>query len=373
MRVAPLLAVGASVAVVVAAPFVGQIRAAVQQALPGRYVAVLAIAVGAAVAVALGAALLRIRDRRVLRYGLLAAAIAAGVLYARVTGTGIPEVDAVERFHFVEYGALAVLYHRVWRDRADASSVALPLLAGILVGTADEFLQWFVPGRVGEMRDVALNGAALACGLLFALGLHPPKGFALVREYPAARRLAAAAAATLVACALFFHVVHLGHEVRVAGDAGAAHTAFRSRFTAGELAAAADDRAARWRAGVPSEGAFTREDQYLSEGRWHIEERNDAAAAGDLPTAWREELILETFFEPVLGAVPAARWPPEQRAAAAASGVDDAREYASAAHPFPIYDWHPLAVWVPVASTLTLIAWAVLRTAKRPRRVREAV
>src|SRR5438128_2598180 len=75
--------------------------------------------------------------------------------------TGNADVDAVERIHFVEYGVLAVCLYRVWRSRADPSSLALPLLAGVTVGVADEFVQWFVPGRVGEMHDIFLNAAAV--------------------------------------------------------------------------------------------------------------------------------------------------------------------------------------------------------------------
>jgi len=55
MRARLALAAAASLAVVAAAPFVGQLRAAVQQAMPGRYVAILVAVVGAAVAVALAA------------------------------------------------------------------------------------------------------------------------------------------------------------------------------------------------------------------------------------------------------------------------------------------------------------------------------
>ncbi len=43
--------------------------------------------------------------------------------------------------------------------------LVLPVLAGLLVGTADEWLQWFIPNRVGEIADILLNGIAIGCGL----------------------------------------------------------------------------------------------------------------------------------------------------------------------------------------------------------------
>ncbi len=83
--------------------------------------------------------------------------------------------NAVERVHFVEYGLVAFLFYRVLaRQAGDASIVVLPLLASFTVGTFDEWLQWFIPVRVGEAHDVFLNLAAIVCGLLFALALQPP-------------------------------------------------------------------------------------------------------------------------------------------------------------------------------------------------------
>ena len=100
-----------------------------------------------------------------------------GALFARGLRTGDADTDVVESFHFVEYGLLTLLFYRVWRPIGDLSVFVLPVLAGLLVGTLDEWLQWFVPSRVGEMRDVVLNGVAIACGLLFSIGFEPAGAF----------------------------------------------------------------------------------------------------------------------------------------------------------------------------------------------------
>jgi hypothetical protein len=107
-----LLAVTASLLVVFGAPYTGQIRGAIQDALPGHYRLILGGIVLAAVAFAVGSALVRIRERRAMRYGLLALSVGGGALYAWATATGNANVDAVERFHLVEYGALTWLYYR---------------------------------------------------------------------------------------------------------------------------------------------------------------------------------------------------------------------------------------------------------------------
>ncbi len=57
----------------------------------------------------------------------------------------------------------------------------------MIVGTCEEWLQWFIPGRVGDMRDVFLNVVAILCGLLFSVGIDPPARFSLSLS-PASRR-----------------------------------------------------------------------------------------------------------------------------------------------------------------------------------------
>ena len=62
----------------------------------------------------------------------------------------------VERIHFVEYAFLGLLISR---------TVKVINLRGIiytgslvtLIGSVDEIIQWFLPNRVGDMRDVFMN------------------------------------------------------------------------------------------------------------------------------------------------------------------------------------------------------------------------
>ena len=332
------------------APFVGQARAALQSALPGQYRAILGGIVAAAILGAVIVAIARIRERHLLRCGLLAAAILLGLGFARATSTGNADVDAVEHFHFVEYGVVTLLYQRAWRHRADVTSLLLPILAGLLTGIADEWLQWFVPARVGELRDVVLNGAAIACGLLFGLGLHPPARLSWTLDRGSAPLLASWATATILAGAIFFQAVHLGYEI-----GGPGPVRFRSTFTPAALAAAARDRASRWAADPPvTLRRLSREDHYLEEGLWHVQRRNVANAANDSWSAWNENLIVEMYFAPVL-AFPSyageTRWPDAQRQAAARH-EDDPRPFTSEAAPLPLYPWSRWWFWTVVVATV---------------------
>jgi hypothetical protein len=99
----------------------------------------------------------------------VAAAYAGWTIYL---GQGSPE----EAVHFLEYGALSLLGFRVLshRCRDQGIHVAATLLCG-LVGTADEILQWLIPGRYWDFADVALNASSAAL-MQTALwrGLPPP-------------------------------------------------------------------------------------------------------------------------------------------------------------------------------------------------------
>ncbi len=90
-----MVAIAAAVALVLSAPFVGQIRSAVRAAFPGQYLLIIAGTAALGLAAALASAAWRIRDRRPARYGVIALAILIAVGYSaldRVTvgGDGTP-------------------------------------------------------------------------------------------------------------------------------------------------------------------------------------------------------------------------------------------------------------------------------------------
>jgi VanZ family protein len=353
------VAVAVSIAVILSAPFIRDIRDWIRATFPGQYATVVGTAVALAIGAAIVVALVRIRDRRALRYGAIAVALAFGTAYALWNAQGIAEVDAVERVHFVEYGVIALLFYRVWRPRGDASMFVLPMLAGIAVGTLEEWLQWFIPGRVGDMRDVFLNMAAIVCGLLFSVGIDPPDARPLTLRPGSLRRIGIVAAAVALLFAVFVRSVHLGVET---SDPEAGR--FRSRYDAATLLRISQDRLVLWKDHPPIERprSRSREDQYMSEGLLHVQERNHRWEAGDMRASWSENLILEKFYAPVLDTPSyisrtGHRWPAgqradaEQRLGAAASGA--ARSYESRADAAEgrhfIRIWSPVTFWIVVA------------------------
>ena len=313
-----LLAVLVSLVLVLSAPFIGELRRWVSSTLPDQYLLIVNGAVGLVGLAVAFSAVRRIRERRLARFSLIAAAVAIAVVFTRITGSPVPAVAAVEHFHFVQYGFITWLFYRAWRKRGDAASLVLPVAAAFVFGIAEESWQWFLPARVGELQDVLLNTVAIACGLMVSVALAPLgptlRGSAGPSGLPAVARSAKAGGASrillsggirdslagvavaILALAAFTWTVHVGHLI-----ADPSIGQFRSRYAATTLLSLSAERASRWALDPPLvRDTLSREDQYRSEGEAHVRARNDAWERGDVARAWGENLILEKYFAAVL-------------------------------------------------------------------------
>ena len=245
--------------------------------------------------------------------------------------------------------------------RLDAPVQRPPASAGgVIAGVGDEAFQWFLPARVGELADVALNAVAIGCGLLAGAAITPPADAGGRWTGASSRLVARLLALAILALAGFVHLVHLGHRLDLPGA-----ISFETRYTAAELDATARLRAETWRQDPPllRPPRFSREDQYMTEGLQHVQARNGAWDRGDALTAWRENLILERFFAPVLDTPSYVspgghRWSVEQRADAGRRVAGrDAAPFSSRAFPYPIQTWSPVVVWsiaLAIAAALTM-------------------
>jgi hypothetical protein len=355
-RVWLVTAITVAAIVILAAPFVGQLTVTLRDVARGYYAAVLAAIVAGSALMALGLAVFRIRERRRQRYLWLLCAVALGTGYAFLSRTGVADVDAAERFHFIEYGLIAVLFYQAWRPSSDGAMIVIPLISGVLVGTLEEWLQWFVPGRVGEAKDVLLNLVAVGAGVLFALGLDPPQRATLTLNPLSRRRVALHGALATLVFAGFFHSVHLGHEIadREAG-------VFRSRYDADELLKVSSARRILWSTDPPlTWSRYSREDQYLTEGVAHVRRRNERWDQGNLLAARHENLILEKYYAPVLDtpsylSAAGHRWPPAQREQAEQIRGPGFMIYVSDALTYPVVTWSPVVYWLVIAAAVGVL------------------
>ncbi len=83
--------------------------------------------------------------------------------------------NAEEAMHFVQYGVLSWLLYRAYADRyGDRGAFACAALLGAMLGVFDEVIQWAVPRRYFDYRDIAINaGSVWLIQLGLAAGLAP--------------------------------------------------------------------------------------------------------------------------------------------------------------------------------------------------------
>ncbi|MFH0953741.1 MAG: VanZ family protein, partial [Verrucomicrobiota bacterium] len=127
----------------------------------------------AAIVLGVGGEALYLCRRRLARWSQYAWLIAAGALFTWRTYAlrGNPE----ESLHFIEYGVLgALLFRALGHDIRNPAVYLAAALAGSLVGTADEIIQWLTPDRIFDYRDIWLNAyASLLAQAAIAGGLRP--------------------------------------------------------------------------------------------------------------------------------------------------------------------------------------------------------
>lgn len=279
------------------APALGLVRNWLLSTFPRSFILVLGGSLGFVFLALLGFGIWRIRDRRALRYGALATVAVLVALQTLVFNRGNPQVDVVEKVHFLQFGLLSFLFYRARRTAEDASMLWVPLIGVLLAGTLEEWVQWLVPSRTGEIKDVLLNFYAGICGLLLSLALAPPHGLKLRQGF---QGLGRAAAVALVGVAGFFHLAHLGYVIEDP-DLGS----FRSWHQKGELLRASAARAERWKERVPRlKHWFGLEDRFATEAGWHVSHRNASNTAGLHFFAWRENQMLERYYGPFLDLPP---------------------------------------------------------------------
>ena len=82
----------------------------------------------------------------------------AGLLYSSTLGI------FQERLHLVEYGILGLILFSANKGRGIGIAFFLTLTLGCVAASLDETLQWILPYRVGDFRDVLFDLIGVAWG-----------------------------------------------------------------------------------------------------------------------------------------------------------------------------------------------------------------
>jgi len=189
------------------------------------------------------ALLLRRVPRRLAQLGW-PVAVSAGAVIAAYAAALLSLNNPVERVHYLQYGLLSYTMYRSLRIRLPNWLVFFWSTGVVFfIGVVDETIQWVLPQRVGEYRDILINGvAALLIQLLLALALRVPE----LSGHPTMRQLRITLAATLVAAwpiAGFLLRAHsFGFLIQSPNGGG-----FTSLLPESELRAISEPEYQRWR------------------------------------------------------------------------------------------------------------------------------
>lgn len=285
---------------------------------------------------------------------LLWLALIAGTFmgYTLLLGKRSPE----ESVHFIQYGVLSILVYRALTIKMRDISVyfSAAVICGI-IGTFDEIVQWLVPDRQWDLRDIWINFfAAAMVQIAIAKGLQPP--YITRRPNPGNLRLLwrlMALAAAVLGASMFNtperiawyakRLPGLGYLIQngsVMVEYGYRYEdpdigIFRSRLTPEDLQRADRHRAIEAAAILDrySErsdySAFLRRytpvsDPFVHEARVHLFSRDvnferamekkaqSEHFAGNFSKAYRQNRILEKYFAHTLGASDHV-WPVEKK------------------------------------------------------------
>ncbi len=82
-----------------------------------------------------------------------------------------------EQVHFIEYGVLsALIYLALTHDINNRSIYSLSSLIVFVFGAIDEVIQWVLPNRIFDIRDIVINGiAGILVQLLIAMVISKRK------------------------------------------------------------------------------------------------------------------------------------------------------------------------------------------------------
>ena len=118
-------------------------------------------------------------------------------------------IYAGEKVHFLEYGLLGLLLCKTLSYHIKGKTVyLLAIVLVYIIGLTDEAIQWALPNRVGEYRDIWMNFLSGGLAILAVALVIRPKVLTQAFRWSSLRPLCYSVAAAIVLTGLFLQVVH---------------------------------------------------------------------------------------------------------------------------------------------------------------------
>ena len=207
-------------------------------------------------------------------------------------------IYAGEKIHFLEYGFLGLLLCKTLSYRIkDRSAYWLALLIVYLIGMTDEGIQWALPSRVGEYRDIWMNITSGGLAILSVFLVIRPRAFHGHARLSSLRPVCYTLAAAMVYTGVFLQFVHgFGHKIFMP-DSG---TEFVSSFSERELLGLDRRIIQRYESEPAEDIPYLDMEQYNYEARRHHELRNKFDRNQQYFESYCEQEILKTYYRSTL-------------------------------------------------------------------------
>lgn len=131
-------------------------------------------------------------------------------------------VTPAEKIHFIEYGLLGFLLCKTFSFHLhDKLVYPLAVASVYLIGLLDEAIQWALPNRVGEFRDIGINLLSGILAVIVVWCVLRPRIFRRHVQWSSLRPLGYTLAVAVLSTGLFLHYVHGFGKTIFLPDSGA--------------------------------------------------------------------------------------------------------------------------------------------------------
>lgn len=262
-------------------------------------------------------------------------------------------IYAGEKVHFLEYGLLGLLLCKTLGCQIkNKMAYLLAIVLVYLVGMMDEGIQWALPNRVGEYRDIWINIVSGGLAILMVGIVIRPRVFQKHFQWTSLKPLCYTLAVALIFTGLFLQSVH-GFGSRIfMPDTG---TQFVSRFTEYDLLTLDKRQVQRFEGKLIDDIPRVERQVFDYEARRHHELRNRYYNTQRFFESYCEQEILKTYFRSAIRKIPIQMfdYEPEQFVIAPDPGAYVF--YVSSGQELAITRFRAKAMWTVVLMTAALL------------------
>ncbi|MCP2519298.1 VanZ family protein [SCandidatus Aminicenantes bacterium Aminicenantia_JdfR_composite] len=211
-----------------------------------------------------------------------------------------------ERIHLFEYGLLAVIFYHSFKNEISEKLIYIgACFYGGIIGIIDEFFQYFIAGRVGDLRDVMINILSVFVGAFFAFSLNYESQKIDIKS---SKKIYILSFMFFLMLGTFIYTVHRGYLIKdpEIGE-------FKSKYYEAKLLEISEQKEKIWKKEkLKNPARFSKpknyysgkiivlEDIYFKEALLRTGKRNKYFREKKYLKAYKENEILEKYYRPFI-------------------------------------------------------------------------